>query len=292
MTRTTKPWLEDGAQPALFAERIGAAAQQSGMSRRQFLTALGLGGATALLAACGAATEAPAVPTTAPAAAATTAAPAAAEAATAVPAVASAAGNPLPDDQQVFHFAYNADPASHDFNKDLYNGGEPTLFAELTMLSADYEAQPYAAESWSVSPDGTVYTFKLNPKGKWTNGDPVTAQDFIYSFTRQLDPATAASYAAILYDIKGAQEWNSGQGGGADQLGVKAVDQYTLEITLKGPREYFPLLVGYASALPAHQASMEKFGDKWTEPENIVSNGPFKLTKWEHNSAVIDKRNR
>ena len=66
---------------------------------------------------------------------------------------------------------------------------------------------------------------------------------------------------------------------------------YTLEITLKGPREYFPLLVGYASALPAHKASVDKFGDKWTEPENIVSNGPFKLTKWEHNKALEFERN-
>ncbi|HEU5098664.1 MAG TPA: peptide ABC transporter substrate-binding protein [Roseiflexaceae bacterium] len=291
MTHTNRTWLEDDEQRALFAERIGAAAQRNGMSRRQFLTALGLSSASALLAACGAGPETPAAATSAPAGAAATAAPAAAEAPTAAPAEQGTAGNPLPDDQQVFHFAYNADPASHDFNKDLYNGGEPTLFAGLTVLSADYEAQPYAAESWSVSPDGTVYTFKINQKGKWTNGDPVTADDFIYSFTRQLDPATAASYAAILYDIKGAQEWNSGQGGGADQLGLKAVDQYTLEITLKGPREYFPLLVGYASALPAHKASVEKFSDKWTEPENIVSNGPFKLVKWEHNKSLEFERN-
>ncbi|MFN8504544.1 ABC transporter substrate-binding protein [Kouleothrix sp.] len=281
MTRTNKRWLEDDEQRALFAERIGAAAQASGMSRRQFLAALGLGGASALLAACGVGTSAPADSTAAPAAAAPTAAPAAA----------GATGNPLPDEQQVFRFAYNADPASHDFNKDLYNGGEPTLFAGLTVLSPDYEAQPYAAESWSVSPDGTVYTFKINQKGKWTNGDPVTAEDFVYSFTRQLDPKTAASYAAILYDIKGAQEWNAGKGGSADKLGVKAVDKYTLEITLNGPREYFPLLVGYASALPAHRASVEKYGDKWTEPENIVSNGPFKLVKWEHNKALEFERN-
>lgn len=291
MTRTSKPWLEDDEQRELFAERIGAAARQSGMNRRQFLAALGLGGATALLAACGANTAAPAA-TSAPEATAApgaTAAPAAAPEATAAPAAGSA--NPLPDDQQVFRFAYNSDPASHDFNKDLYNGGEPTLFAGLTTLSPDYEPLPYAAESWSVSPDGTVYTFKLNPKGKWTNGDPVTADDFVYSFTRQLDPKTAASYAAILYDIKGAQEWNSGQGGGADQLGLKAIDTNTLEITLKGPREYFPLLVGYASALPAHRASVEKYGDKWTEPENIVSNGPFKLVKWEHNKSLEFERN-
>jgi ABC-type oligopeptide transport system substrate-binding subunit len=296
---TPKPnWLHDDEQRQLFAQRISAAAAQSGLTRRQFLGSLGLGGAAALLAACGAAPAAVA-PTTAPVAEAPTGAPSEATAAptsapseaTAAPTSAPAEAAVLPDEQQVFRFAINADPASHDFNKDLYSGGESSLFAGLTTLSPDYEPLPYAAESWSVSDDGTVYTFKLHPEGKWTNGDPVTAQDFVYSFTRQLDPATAASYAAILYDIKGAQEWNSGAGGSAEGLGLKAVDDLTLEITLNGPREYFPLLVAYASALPAHRPSVEAHGEKWTEAENIVSNGPFKLVSWERNRELVYERN-
>ncbi len=287
MADQTPHWTEDEEQRRHFAARIDEGARRTGVSRREFLAALGLGGASALLAACGAAPAAS--PTSAPTtgAAAATAAPTDA----AAPTTASAGGNVLPDDQQIFHIAYNTDPASHDFNKDLYSGGESTLFAGLTVLSPDYEAQPYAAERWSVSADGTVYTFKLHPKGTWTNGDPVTAHDFVYSFTRQLDPATAASYAAILYDIKGAQAWNSGKGGGPDQLGLKALDDLTLEITLNGPREYFPLLVAYASALPAHKASVEQFGDKWTEAGNIVSNGPFTLVSWEHNKQLVFERN-
>lgn len=298
MADHTTRWLEDDEQRRLFAARIGEAAGRSGVTRRQFLTTLGLGGASAILAACGAAppvaspTDAPSsAPTTAPTVAPIAAAPTVGPTTAPTAAPAPAGGNILPDDQQIFRIAYNTDPASHDFNKDLYNGGESSLFAGLTVLSPDYEPLPYAAESWSVSDDGTVYTFKLNPAGKWTNGDPVTAQDFVYSFTRQLDPATAASYAAILYDIKGAQEWNSGQGGGADQLGLRAVDDLTLEITLVGPREYFPLLVAYASALPAHRPSVEAHGDKWTEAGNIVSNGPFKLVKWERNRELVFERN-
>lgn len=298
MTRSSRSWLDDEQQRNLFAERIGAAAQKSGLSRRQFLNALGLGGASALLAACGvssaptaeqpgaqpAAQPAPtAVPESVPAVAPT--------AASASPEEPVAADGALDDEQQIFRYAFNSDPASHDFNKDLYCGGESTLFAGLTTLSADYKAQPYAAQSWEVSADGTVYTFKLHPEGRWTNGDPVTAEDFVYSFTRQLDPATGASYAAILYDIKGAQEWNTGAGGSPDQLGIKALDTYTLEITLNGPREYFPMLLGYASALPAHRPSVEAHGDKWTEPENIVSNGPFKLVRWEHNKELEFERN-
>lgn len=265
-------WLHDTVQRELFAERIAEAANRSGLTRRQFLAALGLGGAGALLAACGAA---PAADTTASGA----------------PTAAAATGAALPDDQQIFRIAFSTDPASHDFNKDLYCGGESSLFAGLTTLSPDYEPLPYAAESWSVSPDGAVYTFKIHPKGKWTNGDPVTAHDFVYSFTRQLNPETAASYAAILYDIKGAQAWNSGKGGGPEQLGLRAVDDHTLEITLEGPREYFPLLLGYASALPAHRASVEKFGDRWTDAGNIVSNGPFKLVRWERNKLLEFERN-
>jgi ABC-type oligopeptide transport system substrate-binding subunit len=197
----------------------------------------------------------------------------------------------LPDEQQVFRYTFATDPASHDFNKDLYCGGESMLFAGLTTLSPDYEALPYAAESWTVSDDGLLYTFKLHPEGKWTNGDPVTAQDFVFSFTRLLNPETGASYASILYDVKGAQPWNTGEGGSAEELGLKAVDDLTLEITLEGPREYFPLLVGYAAALPAHPASVEAHGDAWTEPDKIVSNGPFKLTKWERNKVLEFERN-
>ena len=288
MTDKNHSWLEQAEQRALFAERMAEAAAASGLSRRQFLLALGLGGSSVLLAACGAAPDAGAGPTAAPApgnATAVTAAPAA----TAAP---GAGGDAAPDDRQVFRFAINADPASHDFNKDLYNGGEATLFAGLTRLDENYQAQPYAAESWTVSDDGTVYTFKINRKGTWTNGDPVTAHDFVYSFTRQLNPETGASYAAILYDIVGAQEWNTGAAGaGPDKLGIKAIDDYTLEITLKGPREYFPLLVGYASALPAHKASVERYGDKWTEAGNIVSNGPFKLKRWDRGRELEYERN-
>lgn len=288
MAEQTPKWLENDEQRELFSKRIEQAAKQGGVSRRHFLQTLGLGSAAAFLAACGAGTPSEGG---AAAPAATDSAPAPTAAPTAQAASTEPTGVPVAEETQVFRTAYNVDPASHDFNKDLYCGGESSLFAGLTRLSADYEAQPYAAESWSVSDDGTVYTFKLHPEGKWTNGDPVTAQDFVYSFTRQLDPATAASYAAVLYDIKGAESWNSGTGGSAEELGLKAVDEYTLEVTLEGPREYFPMLVGYASALPAHKASVEAFGDKWTEPENIVSNGPFKLVKWEHNKLLEFERN-
>ena len=108
--------------------------------------------------------------------------------------------------------------------KDLYEG--------LTIYDAKGEIVPGAAESWTVSDDGTVYTFKLRENGKWSDGSPVTAEDFVFSLSRVEDPKTAAGYANILYPIKNAEKINK-SGLALDQLGVKAIDAKTLEITLE-----------------------------------------------------------
>jgi len=126
---------------------------------------------------------------------------------------------------------------------------------------------------------------------KWTNGDPVTAHDFEWSFKRQLDPATQAPYAAFLFDILNAEAFNTKKPGiTRDNVGVKALDDYTLEITLESPRGYFPILMAYYSGLPAHRPSVEKYGDKWTEAANIVTNGPWKMTVWDHNKQMVFER--
>jgi ABC-type oligopeptide transport system substrate-binding subunit len=147
------------------------------------------------------------------------------------------------------------------------------------------------AEKWEPNADASVWTFHIRPGAKWTNGDPVTADDFVWSFKRELDPATKATYAGFLYDIKNGEAFNQGKAGiTADMVGVKAEDPKTLVVTMEGPRGYFPAIAAYDAALPAHRASVEKYALKWTEPANIVSNGPFKLTKWEHNQYYqLDK---
>ena len=164
------------------------------------------------------------------------------------------------------------------------------LYEGLTrrdVQSAGYDPLPGMAERWEVSPDGLVYTFHLRP-ATWTNGDPVTAHDFEWSFKRQLDPATQASYAAFLFDLKNAEAFNTKKEGiTADDVGAKAIDDLTLEITLEGPRGYFLTVLAYTAALPAHRGAVEKFGDKWTEPGNIVTNGPWKLTEWEHEKQLV-----
>lgn len=285
-------WASDPQQVALFEERIRA----NKMSRRKYLGLLsGLSG-TALLAACGAvATSTPAPATTVPSAPTVGLAtvPAGANptvAATTTSAATTAAKEELAADQ-IFTTFNTADPSSHDFNKDLYCNGEPLLFAGLLKFTPDFGVVPYAAEKFEVKDNGSKYVFYLNQKAKWSNGDPVTADDFVWSFTRQLDPATAAAYAGFLYDIKNAQSFNTKQGATAADLGLKALDKYTLEVTLEGPRGYFPILAAYTAALPAHRPSVEKFGDKWTEAANIVTNGPFKLTSWDHNKQYVLERN-
>ena len=168
-------------------------------------------------------------------------------------------GAPVPDDQQVFRQATDAEPASQDFNKDLYSGGFRSLFSGLTILDKDFLPQPHVAEKWEISDDGTVYTLHFKEGQKWTNGDPVTAHDFEWSFKRQLDPATQASYAAFLYDLKNAEAFNTKKEGiTADDVGAKALDDLTLELTLEGPRGYFLTVLAYTAALPAHRGAVEK----------------------------------
>jgi oligopeptide transport system substrate-binding protein len=198
--------------------------------------------------------------------------------------------------EQTFRYGggswYQHDPSSHDFNKDLYCLGQTTLFAGLMKFNADFQAVPYMAEKVSANKDGSVWTFTVRKDTRWSDGGPVSARDFEWSWKRQLDPATAAPYASFLYDIKNAEAFNKKQITDAGQVGVRAKDDWTLEVTLEGPRGYFPALAAYLAALPAHRASVEKFGDKWTEAANIVCNGPFVLEAWEHNKQMVLRKNQ
>ncbi len=187
---------------------------------------------------------------------------------------------------------YSNDPSSHDFNKDLYCGGTPQLWAGLMQFTADFQAVPYVAEKVTANKDGSVWTFTIRKDSKWSDGGPCSARDFEYSWKRQLDPASAAPYASFLYDIKNAEAFNKKQLTDASQVGVHAKGDWTLEVTLEGPRGYFPVLAAYLAALPGHRASIEKYGDKWTEAGNIVCNGPFVLEAWEHNKAIVIRKNK
>ncbi|MCJ2123098.1 peptide ABC transporter substrate-binding protein [Methylobacterium sp. J-077] len=135
---------------------------------------------------------------------------------------------------------------------------------------------PGAARAWTVSEDGLTFRFALRPDGRWSNGEPVTAEDFVYAFRRMLAPATGAKYAEILFPIRGAAAVNRGAIAG-EALGVTAEGPLALTITLEQPTPYFLELLTHQTALPVHRASVERYGDSFTRPGNFVTNGPYRL---------------
>lgn len=151
----------------------------------------------------------------------------------------------------------------------------------------DLEPLPALAESWEVN--GTTVTFNLRADGRWTNGDPVTAQDFEYSWKRTISPDLAADYAYQFFGIAGASEYNSCEQNceaARDKVGVTAVDERTLQVELTSPQPWFIQQAAHHSFLAVHQPTIEQFGNNWTEAANIVTNGPFLLDTWQHNSRI------
>ena len=150
----------------------------------------------------------------------------------------------------------------------------------LVALDAKGEAIPGQAESWDISADGLVYTFHLRDGIQWSDGVPVRASDFVYALQRLFDPATASEYSYLQFPIKGGSEIADGSLTDKTQLGVKAIDDKTLEITLEGPTPYFIEAMLHYTAFPIPQHVHEVKGDDWTKVENIVGNGPFKIVEW------------
>lgn len=157
----------------------------------------------------------------------------------------------------------------------------------IGLFTEDEAARPVpgVADTWEVSPDGLVWTFKLK-QTQWSDGQPVTAHDFVYAFRRLLNPKTVgAVYASLQYDIKNARDVNGGRLP-VEELGVKALDDYTLEITLEHPAPYLPGLLKHYTAYPIPAHVVEKVGDDWTKPENIVVNGPYKVVEWRSGDFI------
>ena len=163
------------------------------------------------------------------------------------------------------------------------------LFEGLLVFNATGEAVPGMAERWDISDDGLTYTFHLRDS-KWSNGDPVTADDFSFAYHRIMDPQTAAGYASILFSIKNAEQVAGGKMP-LDQLGVKVIDPKTLEITLEAPTPYFLELLTHQTALPLHRKSVEALGNQFTRPGNLVSNGAFRLASFTPNAQLVMERN-
>ena len=164
------------------------------------------------------------------------------------------------------------------------------LFEPLVMEAPNGDLIPGAAASWIISDDGLLYTFRMRPDGRWSNGDPVTANDFVYSMRRALDPATLSTYASILYPIKNAEQVNRGELSPA-ALGVSAPDKLTLEIQLSAPTPYFLGLLNHSMAYAVHRPSIEEHGERFVRAGNLVGNGAYVLNNWVMQSHVELIRN-
>jgi oligopeptide transport system substrate-binding protein len=193
-----------------------------------------------------------------------------------------------------------AEPASLDPHLTNAVSENCILFSLFEGLTASDEQTmrpvPAVAERWDISPDGLLYTFHLRPSARWSNGDPVTAADFVFAFQRILQPEFGANYANQLWSIKNAQAFNRGTIHDFLAVGVAAVDAHTLRLTLERPTPHLPTLASLLTWVPLHRPTLEKHravdsrNAPWTRPGNLVGNGPFVLTEWRaHNRVVVAK---
>ena len=156
---------------------------------------------------------------------------------------------------------------------------------------------PGVATSWDISEDGKTYTFNLRDTAVWSNGDPVTASDFVWAWERMLTPSLGSKYPDMLYDVVNAEEFNQGIITDFTKVGVKALSSQQLLVKLKNPAPYFLGLLAHYTTRPVHRPTIEKFGEidtlgsLWTRPGNFIGNGPFTLKEWQLNKVLKVKKN-
>lgn len=199
---------------------------------------------------------------------------------------------------QTLHFGNSGEPSELDPH--IINAGPDyqiitALFEGL--LSADPNTLaplPGVAERWELSADGLAYTFHLRTNARWSNGDPLAAEDFLYSFRRALSPALASQYTFLYHDVRGADEFSSGKLTDFSRVGFSSPDPHTLVIRLAHPTPYFlGIIAGNPIWFPVHRATIERHGridqrgTGWTRPASFVGNGPFVLKEWQPNQVIV-----
>lgn len=205
-----------------------------------------------------------------------------------------ACSGPSEAEGPTFHMSVRAEPPTLDWSlaTDSVSFNILTNLMEgLTQYNAKLEPVPALAHKWEFSEDGKTVTYYLREDAYWSDGKPVTAGDFEYSWKRLLNPATAAQYAYFLFDIENAAEYNSGKITNPDLVGVKAVSPKVLRVQLKKPVVYFPSITTFMSTFPQREDIVTKYGDRWTDPGKIVTNGPYTLEEWRHEYKLILKAN-
>lgn len=204
-------------------------------------------------------------------------------------------------EQQILHIGNLGEPSDIDPHG---NTGHPesqiqrALYEGLVSRKADtLETIPGVAESWEMSEDGLTYTFYLRKNARWSNGDPVTAHDFVWTWKRAITPKLGNHYGYTFYVFKNAEAYHSGELTDFSQVGIKALDDYTLQVELAGPVPYLLELLSFKTMYPVHPPTVEKFNGAeqlatpWTRPENFVGNGPFVLKDWVVNQVLSVKKN-
>ncbi|HEX3701264.1 MAG TPA: peptide ABC transporter substrate-binding protein [Phenylobacterium sp.] len=164
------------------------------------------------------------------------------------------------------------------------------LMMGLTANGPDASPVPGGATSWETSPDGLTWTFHLRRGAKWSDGQPVTADDYVFGLQRVLDPKVASIYAYLAYVIKGAEPISEGKAA-ASSLGARALDPYTLQLSLEHPAPYLLELTKHQSFYPAPRHAVERYGDGWVAPGRYVSNGPYKLVSWRLGDHIALAKN-
>ena len=204
-------------------------------------------------------------------------------------------GDTSPPTGQVFTFNNAAEPETIDPGK---MSGQPDgrvariLFEGLAIPDPrTLEPLPGQAYRWEVSDDGRTYTFHLRSGLVWSDGTPITARDFEWSWLRVLDPATASRYASLMYVIDNGEAFNRGEITDRSQVGLRAADDSTFVVRLAAPTPYFLYLVQFYTYLPVPRHVIERYGVRWTLHGNLVSNGPFVMTYWRHGDRFEFERN-
>jgi len=190
--------------------------------------------------------------------------------------------------ETVLNRGNSADPESLDPHKTstVYEANIlRDIFVGLMTQDAKADVIPGAAESYTVSPDGKTYTFKLRADGKWSDGSPVTANDYVFSWRRLVDPATAAEYAYMLAPVVNAEDITAGKKK-LEELGVKAVDDHTFEVQLNAPTPYFLEMLTHQATYAVSEANVKDKGADFTKPGNLVSNGAYTLTEFVPNDHI------
>jgi ABC-type oligopeptide transport system substrate-binding subunit/class 3 adenylate cyclase len=165
------------------------------------------------------------------------------------------------------------------------------LFEGLVEIDTELNVIPAAARRWSIDEGGRRYRFELRPRLRWSDGAPLTAHDFVFAWRRNLSPPTGAGMAYQLYAVAGAEELHQGQGADPEAVGIRALDDLTLEIALKAPASYFLYLLAAPIAFPQPAHSVRRHGSAWATPDNLVCNGPFRVARWRGGARIELARN-